>query len=91
MQFEWNEDKARLNMRKHGINFHEALTSFYDPKQVVFYDIDHSEDEDREILLGHSNQARLLLVVYTLRNDRIRIISARRATRREAQDYARGI
>ena len=47
MQFEWNEDKARLNMRKHGISFHEALTSFYDPKQVVFYDIDHSEDEDR--------------------------------------------
>jgi len=64
---------------------------FYDSGQVAFYDVDHSEDEDREILLGYSNQERLLLVVYTLRNDIIRIISARRATRREAQDYARGI
>jgi uncharacterized DUF497 family protein len=52
MQFEWNEDKAKLNKRKHGVSFREALTSFYDPKQVVFYDIDHSEDEDREILLN---------------------------------------
>ncbi|RKZ36728.1 MAG: BrnT family toxin [Gammaproteobacteria bacterium] len=91
MQFEWNEDKARLNKRKHGVSFHEALTSFYEPGQVAFYDVEHSEDEDREILLAHSNQGRLLLVVYTLRDDIIRIISARRATRREAQDYARGI
>ncbi len=87
MQFEWNEEKARLNQRKHGVSFREALTSFYDLGQVAFYDVDHSED--REILLGYSNQERLLLVVYTLRNDIIRIISARRATRTEAQDYAR--
>ena len=91
MQFEWDEDKARHNMSKHGVSFREALTSFYDLGQVAFYDVDHSEDEVREILLGYSNQGRLLLVVYTLRNNNIRIISARRATRTEAQDYARGI
>jgi uncharacterized DUF497 family protein len=91
MQFEWNENKARHNKRKHGVSFREALTSFYDSGQVAFYDVDHSEDEDREILLGYSNQGQLLLVVYTFRNDIIRIISARRATRKEAEDYARGI
>ncbi len=91
MQFEWDEDKDRHNKRKHGVSFREALTSFYDPEQVAFYDVEHSDDEEREILLGHSNQGRLLFVVYTLRDDIIRIISARRATRREAQDYARGI
>jgi uncharacterized DUF497 family protein len=89
MQFEWDEDKDRHNKRKHGVSFREALTSFYDPEQVAFYDVEHSDDEEREILLAHYNLERL--VVYTLRDDIIRIISARRATRREAQDYARGI
>ena len=58
---------------------------------MSFYDPDHSEYEDREILLGYSNQARLLLVGFTLRDDVIRIISARKSTRREDEDYARGI
>lgn len=52
MQFEWNEYKAQQNERKHGVSFQEALTCFYDPRQVAFYDTDHSEEEDREILLG---------------------------------------
>jgi uncharacterized DUF497 family protein len=78
MQFEWDDNKAKRNERKHQVSFSEAMTSFYDPRQVAFYDIDHSNDEDRELLLGHSSQGRLLL-------------SARRATRREEKDYARGI
>lgn len=91
MQFEWDDAKAVINRRKHGLSFDEAMTAFYDPRQVAFYDPDHCEDEDREILIGHSNHGRLLLVVYTLRGDTIRLISARRVTRREAEDYARGL
>ncbi len=89
MQFEWDDRKVESNARKHGATFDEALTAFYDPRQVAFYDPDHSDGEDREILIGHSNQGRLLLVVNTVRGDTIRIISARRATRKEAEDYAR--
>jgi uncharacterized DUF497 family protein len=73
------------------VSFDEALSAFYDSRQVAFHDPDHSDDEDREILLGHSNQGRLLLVVYTVRGDTIRIISARRATRKEARDHAQGL
>jgi uncharacterized DUF497 family protein len=91
MQFEWDDNKAKRNERKHRVSFSEAMTSFYDPRQVAFYDVDHSNDEDRELLLGHSSQGRLLLVSYTLRGNTIRIISARRATRQEEKDYARGI
>ncbi len=91
MQFEWDDNKAKRNERKHRVSFNEAMTSFYDPIQVAFYDEDHSNYEDRELLLGHSNQGRLLLVSYTLRGNTIRIISARRATRQEEKDYARGI
>lgn len=91
MHFEWDESKAENNKHKHGVNFKEASSCFYDPHQVAFYDPDHSDEEDREILMGHSNQGRLLLVVYTLREDTIRLISARPATKREANDYAQGI
>lgn len=91
MHFEWDDDKAEANFAKHGVAFREALTCFHDPKQVAFYDPQHSEDEDRELLIGHSSQGRLLLVSYTLREPAIRLISARKATRREAKDYAQGI
>ena len=91
MQFEWDDDKANANEAKHGVTFREAMSCFYELNQVAFYDPEHSEDEDREILIGHSNQGHLLVVSYTLREDVIRIISARRATRREAEDYARGV
>lgn len=91
MQFEWDDDKAEANRAKHGVSFEEALTCFYDPGQVAFYDAEHSDDEDRELLIGHSNQGRLLLVSYTLRDQTIHLISARKAVRREAKSYAQGI
>ena len=90
-RFDWDPRKARANERKHGVQFEEAVTCFWDPKQVAFFDPDHSDEEDRELLIGHSETGRLLLVSYTLRGESIRIISARRATRKEAQDYAQGL
>lgn len=68
-----------------------SAAGFYDPLQVAYYDPDHSEEEDREILIAHSDHQKLLLVVYTLRGEAIRIISARRLTPKETQDYERGI
>lgn len=91
MHFEWDDDKAEANLAKHGVSFEEALTCFYDPRQVAFYDPEHSEDEDRELLIGHSDQGRLLIVSYTLREPMIRLISARKATRQETKTYAQGI
>jgi uncharacterized DUF497 family protein len=91
MWFEWDEHKAADNERKHGVTFEEAATCFYDPLQVAYYDPDHSEEEDREILIARSESDRLLLVIYTLRDEAIRIISARRLTPRETQDYEKGI
>jgi len=91
MWFEWDEDKAADNEQKHGVTFEEAATCFYDPHQVAFYDPDHSEDEDREILIAHSERGTLLLVVYTLRGEAIRIISARRTTRKETREYEIGL
>lgn len=91
MEFEWNEAKGAINAEKHGVNFEEALTCFYDPHQIAFYDPNHSEDEDREILIAHSNQGRLLLVVYTIRDKKIRLISSRQATKRESEEYEKRI
>jgi uncharacterized DUF497 family protein len=91
MWFEWDENKAADCERKHGVTFQEAATCFYDPHQVAFYDPDHSDEENREILIAASEQGRLLLVVYTLRGETIRIISARRTTRTETRDYETGI
>ena len=89
--FEWEPDKARANVRKHGVTFEEARSCFYDPRQIAFYDPDHSNDEDRELLIAHSNQGRVLLVSYTIRTDVVRIISARKATKSEEVRYAQGI
>ena len=91
IEFEWDFNKAANNERKHGVSFEEASTCFYDQCQVAFYDPEHSEDEDREILFGQSERQRLLVVSYTLRNEVIRIISARPATRREVKEYEEGI
>ena len=91
MQFEWDDGKAQVNLAKHGVSFDEAQTCFYDPEQIAFYDPEHSEDEDRELLIGHSDQGRLLIVSYTLRESVVRLISARKAIRREAKIYAQGI
>ena len=87
LQFEWNEGKAKLNIEKHGIDFETATIVFNDPLALIFNDVWHSVDEAREIIIGHDRNYRLLLVCFIERNDRIRIISARLATKKERQDY----
>ncbi len=85
---EWDAAKAAANRRKHGVSFEEAVTALLDPRALALED-GQSEGEARWILLGISARPRLLTVVYTLRGDeRIRLISARKATRKEAEFYA---
>ena len=90
LAFASDESKAAVNRRKHGVTFEEASTVFADPLSVTIYDPVHSDDEDRFIILGESQRRRLLVVVFTDRGDRIRIISARVASRRERKDYEKG-
>ena len=85
--FEWDPKKAAANVEKHGVTFEEAVTAFQDPLARVHSDPDHSQSEHRAILIGHSTQGRLLLVAFTDRKSKIRIISARKATRRERRAY----
>lgn len=85
--FEWDADKAAANQKKHRVTFKEAATVFADRLAAIFDDEAHSEEEQREIIIGHSAENRLLLVSFTERAGAIRIISARRATKRERQDY----
>ena len=87
LNFEWNEDKARVNLGKHGVSFDEATTVFGDPLSITIFDPSHSYGEERFIILGHSHRHRLLVVVHTDRGDTIRIISARRASRGERKSY----
>jgi uncharacterized DUF497 family protein len=87
MEFEWDETKAAINSKKHGVSFEEAKTVFDNPLALIFDDEEHSIDEHREIIIGHSRNNQLLLVSYTERPNAIRIISARLATRRECEDY----
>jgi hypothetical protein len=88
--FEWDEDKTSENLRKHGVEFAEAVTVFGDVHSVTIHDPDHSGDEDRFITLGISTRLRLLVVVHSERGDNIRIISARKATPRERESYEKG-
>lgn len=90
MQFEWNREKAASNLSKHRVSFEEATTVFDDPFYVDFYDPDHSEDEERYLIVGESNQGRLLIVSYTERGNSIRLISAREVTRTEQAAYEEG-
>ena len=86
--FEWDSKKAGANHRKHGISFEEARTVFEDPLAAIFVDEEHSARENREIIIGHTGLGRLVLVSFTERRQgHIRMISARRATRREQSDY----
>ena len=85
--FEWDAEKAAENLRKHGVAFEEALTVFQDPLAKIHDDPDHSAEEPRAIITGHSTQSRLRQVSFTERRSRIRSISARLATRAERQDY----
>jgi len=90
MQFEWNPDKANLNLKKHGVSFNEASTVFKDPLSVTFPDPDHSFGEERYVIIGLSSANRILIVPHTDRADRVRIISAREATRNERRFYEDG-
>ena len=89
IEFEWDPAKAASNVRKHGVCFEEALTVFYDDFAVQFFDALHSTEEDLFIMLGMSSSANLLLVCHCERNggDVIRIISARKATKKESAYY----
>lgn len=86
-QFSWDRRKAAGNVEKHGVTFEEAASVFRDPTAAIFDDDLHSEDEYRELIIGHSKKRRLLIVSFTERDDIIRIISARRAKKREQDDY----
>ena len=81
--FEWDGRKAAGNLRKHRIDFAEAATVFADPLSITIPDPDHSEEEERFVTLGMSTAQRLLVVVHTVRRERIRLITARTTTRRE--------
>jgi hypothetical protein len=86
--FEWDNRKARSNFRKHRVHFTEAASVFSDPLARIFADEAHSENEVREIIIGHSTAKHLVLVYFTEPvTDHIRIISARRATKIEQRDY----
>ena len=91
LRFEWDPQKAATNFTKHGVSFEEALTVFSDPLARIFDDEEHSSEEPREIIIGHSSKQRLLLVCFTARGTAIRLFSARRATKRERQDYEESV
>ncbi len=92
IHFTWDKQKAVLNQKKHGVSFEEAKTIFYDDNAVEFFDPDHSEGEDRFIMLGMSFMARVLVVCHCVREKGsiIRIISARKATKQESKKYQEG-
>ena len=89
LKFEWDENKNKTNIIKHRVSFEEAKTVFYDEEALVINDPDHSEDEERFIILGESNRANLLVVCHCCRVSEtiIRIISARKATKTETKQY----
>lgn len=90
LTFEWDRDKSKRNLKKHGVSFEEASTIFADPLARTIHDPLHSEQEDRYVSVGESRRQRILVVVFTERGDNIRIISARVATRRERKDREEG-
>lgn len=90
MEFEWDQAKADSNLEKHGVSFDEAATAFGDPLSLTIPDPDHSEDEERFVLLGETYLGRLVVVPHTERGERIRIISARLATGSERTSYEQG-
>jgi hypothetical protein len=91
LTFEWDANKAGSNLAKHGVGFEEAATVFGDPMSITIPDPMHSQTEARFIILGYSHAGRLLVVIHTERGDNIRIISARRASRRERAQYEEAI
>ena len=89
IRFEWDEAKAMSNIRKHGVSFEEATTIFGDPNTITIFDTEHSDVEKRFIDIGISMNGRVLVLVYTERGRRIRIISCRKATLAERRQYER--
>lgn len=91
LRLEWDDEKEKINIRKHGIAFDEARTVFYDENAIQFFDPDHSEKEDRFILLGISFKLRILVVCHCVRESEtvIRLFSARKADRDEEREYWR--
>ena len=88
MAYEWDPEKAEAHSRKHGVSFDEASSVFLDPNAVTYDDPDHSNGELREITIGFSARGRLLFVNHCWRINRLRIITARKATRKERKQYA---
>ena len=86
-EFEWDDEKAKSNLKKHGVSFEEGATIFNDPKIATIADPDHSENEERFVSIGISVIKRLLTVIHTYRTERIRLISARKATKAEKKNY----
>ena len=91
ISFKWSQSKSKLNLQKHAISFEEAQSVFYDDFAIEFFDDDHSDNEDRFILLGMSEKFRILVVCHCHKEDDsiIRIISARKATKKESKFYKR--
>lgn len=87
IDFEWDAAKATRNLAKHGVRFEEASTAFYDHLSMTIPDPIHSADEARHVLIGQSNTGRVLVVVHVDRGERIRLISARIASRKERRQY----
>ena len=90
MEFEWNPDEAALNFEKHGISFQEAATVFNDNLSVTFPDLAHSIAESRYVIIGVSRFGQLLVIAHTERGEKVRIISARKATLQEKRFYEEG-
>ncbi len=92
LQFEWDVDKERINIAKHKLNFLDACHVFSDPFQLNLYDEDHSDEEDRWVIIGEAPVMKIVLVVHTIKlhesgEGRVRIISARKATKKERESY----
>ena len=87
LEFEWDVQKSVANLAKHGVSFDDAGTVFDDPLFIDFYDPDHSDDEERYIIMGQSRNGVLMVVSYTERGSAVRLISARKASRREREFY----
>ena len=89
ISFSWDNRKNSTNMKKHAVSFEEAQSVFFDGNAIEYFDPDHSESEDRFLMLGHSYRLRILVVSYTLKDygTEIRIISARKATKKEQKPY----
>jgi len=90
MKFKWDSQKADSNRKKHGVSFQEAASVLGDALSITYYDPDHSVREHRFITMGMSRFGRVLLVAHTYRGDNVRIISARKATRKEQRYYEEG-